>query len=264
MKNNTSNKHPFHLVDLSPWPILSSFAFLILGVGGVLYMHGNPLWVFLIGTALLSVCLMGWWRDVIKEAVIEKAYTLEVQKGLRYGVILFILTEVMFFFAFFWSFFDASLFPSESIGGEWPPKNVQTLDPFKLPYLNTLILLLSATSLTWSHESLRRGNHKETMEGLLVTIILGVFFSIIQAIEYYHATFPFKGNIYSANFYLLTGFHGVHVIVGTLFLSVCLWRAYRKHFTPTHHIGYEAAAWYWHFVDVVWLFLFVFIYWWGA
>ena len=258
-------EHPFHLVDPSPWPLLTSLATLMLGLGAVLYIHNYGSIVFWIGVLFLLFCMGGWWKDVLYEAMVEKKHTKAVQMGLRYGMLLFIVSEIMFFAAFFGSFFTASIFPPESIGGIWPPKNILPLDPFDLPYLNTLILLLSATSLTWAHEAIRSPAHYDAVnKGLWITVILGLLFTCIQVFEYIHAPFSLKDGIYGSNFYMLTGFHGAHVIIGTIFLSVCLARSLKKHFTPTHHIGFEAAAWYWHFVDVVWLFLFVFIYWWGS
>jgi cytochrome c oxidase subunit 3 len=260
----SGEKHPYHLVNPSPWPLLTSFSAFILGVGGVLYMHQQGGLVFGIGVVALLLCLIGWWSDVLYEADTEKKHNPVVQWGLKYGFALFIISEIMFFGAFFWSYFDASLFPAEATGFQWPPKGIHTLDPFKLPYLNTLLLLLSASSLTWSHEALKQGEYKDTLQGLIITVMLGAVFTGIQAIEYHHAPFKLTDGIYGSNFYLLTGFHGMHVIIGTTFLAVCLWRVYKKKLTSEQHVGFETAAWYWHFVDVVWLFLFVFIYWAGA
>jgi cytochrome c oxidase subunit III len=201
-----------------------------------------------------------WWRDVIREATFQGYHTPVVQLGLRYGMALFIASEVMFFAAFFWAFFTSSLFP---VGGVWPPAGIHPFNPFEFPFLNTLILLLSGTTVTWAHHSLLEGNQKGLVQGLTVTVLLGISFTCVQAYEYSHAAFTFSGGIYPSTFFMATGFHGFHVIIGTTFLAVCLWRAQRGDFTPTHHFGLEAAAWYWHFVDVVWLFLFVCIYWWG-
>jgi cytochrome c oxidase subunit 3 len=176
---------------------------------------------------------------------------------------LFIASEAMFFVAFFWAYFHAALNPTEATGNVWPPKNIIPFDPFDLPYLNTLLLLLSGTTVTWAHHSLSGNQREGLLQGLAITIALGFLFTIVQAFEYAHAAFSFKDGIYPSTFFMATGFHGFHVIVGTIFLMVCLFRAYRFEFTPDHHVGFEAAAWYWHFVDVVWLFLFVAIYVWG-
>jgi heme/copper-type cytochrome/quinol oxidase subunit 3 len=205
--------------------------------------------------------LFRWWADVVNEAEDGTSHNAIVRIGLRYGMALFIFSEVMFFFGFFWAFFNASLFP---VAGIWPPKGIKTFDPFDLPLLNTLILLSSGVTLTWAHHALIDNNRRDLVRGLAITIALGLTFSAVQAFEYSHAAFGFSEGIYPTTFYMATGFHGFHVIVGTIFLIVCLVRATKGHFKPDHHVGFEAAAWYWHFVDVVWLFLFFSIYWWGS
>ncbi len=253
-------KHPYHLVDPSPWPIVGAAAAGLLATGGVLFMHGHGVALMIFGLIAVPLTMAVWWRDVIREATFEGYHNPVVQLGLRYGMALFIASEVMFFSAFFWAFFSSSLFPA---GGVWPPKGIHPFDPFEFPFLNTLILLLSGTTVTWAHHSLLEGNQKGLVQGLIVTVILGLCFTSVQAYEYSHAAFHFTGGIYPSTFFMATGFHGFHVIIGTTFLAVCLWRAQRGDFTPAHHFGLEAAAWYWHFVDVVWLFLFVCIYWWG-
>ncbi len=253
--------HPFHLVDPSPWPFVGAMGGLISALGLVLLMHHHGFYVLLMGAALLLFTMGGWWWNVIKESEKKKDYTPPVQLGLRIGMALFITSEAMFFVAFFWAFFYVSLAPS---GGLWPPKGIHPLNPFDYPYFNTLVLLLSGTTITWAHHALLEGHKKDVLKGIGATVCLGLLFSSIQAYEYLHATFGFKDGIYPSTFYMATGFHGAHVIIGTLFLSVCYVRAYVGQFTADRHIGFEAAAWYWHFVDVVWLFLFVSIYWWGS
>ncbi len=278
-----AQKHPYHLVDPSIWPLFGAFAGVVLAFGGVTFMHpemfGAALapkikalgaWKVAPGLLLVFITMWYWWKDVIKESRVN--HTPVVQLGLRYGMILFIASEVFFFLAFFWAFFDASLFPgaenmpgrTEATGGIWPPKGVLPFDPFDLPLMNTLILLLSGTTVTWAHHAILEGDQKNAVRGLLVTVVLGMFFTAVQAYEYAHAAFGFREGIYSSTFYLATGFHGFHVLVGTIFLTVCLFRAMANHFKPDQHFGFEAAAWYWHFVDVVWLFLFACIYVWGA
>ncbi|MDX1484976.1 MAG: cytochrome c oxidase subunit 3 [Alphaproteobacteria bacterium] len=253
--------HPYHMVEPSPWPVLGAGAALVLAVGGILFMHGAGPWVFLAGVAAVGFVLFRWWRDVIREAQDGKSHNPIVRIGIRYGMALFIVTEVMFFFGFFWAFFNAALFPA---GEVWPPKGIETFDPWSLPFLNTLILLSSGATLTWAHHGLIENIRRDLVRGLMATILLGLTFTAIQAFEYVHAAFAFKGGIYPTTFYMATGFHGFHVIVGTIFLIVCLMRAIKGHFTPDAHVGFEAAAWYWHFVDVVWLFLFFCIYLWGS
>jgi cytochrome c oxidase subunit 3 len=264
--------HPYHLVDPSPWPLIGALSGGVTATGLVLFMHDVTAWLLPVGLLMVIVTMFGWWRDVIREGEHEGHHTPVVQIGLRYGMLLFIASEVMFFSAFFWAFFDASLFPDElqqyarveATGGVWPPLGIEAFDPFDIPFLNTLILLLSGCSVTWAHHALREGHRDQFMQGLGITILLGASFSALQAYEYGHAAFGFTDGIYASTFYMATGFHGAHVLIGTIFLIVCFFRGAAGHFTPTHHFGFEAAAWYWHFVDVVWLFLFTFVYWWGA
>jgi cytochrome c oxidase subunit 3 len=228
-------------------------------------------WVFFIGLAIILYTMFGWWSDTIRESH-EGYHTRVVSLHLRYGMIMFIASEVMFFVAWFWAFFDASLFPgeaaqvarSEFTGGQWPPAGVEVLDPLHLPLYNTVILLLSGTTVTWAHHALLHNDRKGLVYGLTLTVLLGALFSCVQFYEYAHAPFTFSDSIYGATFFMATGFHGFHVLVGTIFLAVCLLRAMKGDFTPQKHFGFEAAAWYWHFVDVVWLFLFFCIYVWAS
>lgn len=253
--DHEKQKHPFQILDPSPWPMLSSFAVLIAAIGSVLYMHGIDKWLFYGGTAFLVSCLWLWWRDVISES---KTYTSAVERGLRWGVIVLIFSEVMFFFGFFWGYFHTALVPPEVIGGVWPPPKIKLINPYDLPYLNTLILLLSSATLSWAHHSLLKDKKKEAYNMLLYTVVLGCIFVCLQALEYGHAAFSITEGIFPSLFYMLTGFHGIHVVIGTIFLGVCLCRV--KSYTPTQHVGFEAAAWYWHFVDAVWILLFLTVY----
>ena len=257
-------KHEFHLVDPSPWPIFASFSSLILAFGAVYYFHTKALWLLLIGTALLIYGAYMWFREVTIEAEHQGHHTYVVQLSHRYGMTLFIASEVMFFVAWFWAYFNASLFPNEAIGSVWPPPDIKTFDPWDIPLINTLILLLSGTSVTWAHQAMIEDDRKGLINGLTATVFLGFIFSCLQAYEYHHATFTIDGNIYGSTFYMATGFHGFHVIVGTIFLAVCLYRSMKGHSNSEHHFGFEAAAWYWHFVYVVWLFLFAAVYIWGS
>jgi len=262
-----AKNHEYHILPPSPWPLIGSMSALVLAAGAIMWMHkavAGP-YVFGLGMTALLATFFGWWRQVVIEAN-SGAHTPVVSLHLRYGMILFIASEVMFFVGWFWAWFDFSLFPAtiESIGGVWPPKSIEVIDPFAFPLLNTLILLCSGTTVTYAHHALIHGDRQGLKTGLWATIVLGVLFSSIQAYEYLHAPFPFAGLNYGASFYMATGFHGFHVIVGTIFLIVCLVRTYRGDFTPRQHFGFEAAAWYWHFVDVVWLFLFISIYVWGG
>ena len=269
-------KHDYHLVDPSPWPAFGALAAFLLTFGTVAFLHPDLLGVglapffesigplaFAPGAILVLITMWFWWRDVIREATYEGHHTPVVQIGMRYGMTLFIASEVMFFVAFFWAFFNSSLFPKAD-PAVWPPEGVETLPAFEVPFMNTLILLLSGCTVTWAHHALREGNRQGMLLGLGLTIILGLAFTGFQAYEYAVAAFGFTDGIYSSTFYMATGFHGFHVIIGTTFLIVCYFRARAAHFKPEHHFGFEAAAWYWHFVDVVWLFLFCAIYWWGS
>jgi cytochrome c oxidase subunit 3 len=275
--------HDYHLVDPSPWPLIGSIFTFIMAVGAIMWMKGLGFgegehivkpgsYVFGVGLIGLLYVMAAWWVDVIKEAESGHFHTRVVQISLRYGMILFIASEVMFFVAWFWAYFDASIFSGEKIqylrvdftGGHWPPKGIEALDPWHFPLLNTLILLTSGTTVTWAHHALLTGDRAGLKKGLLLTVLLGITFTCVQAYEYAHAPFAFKGSIYGSTFFMATGFHGFHVIVGTIFLIVCLARATAGQFTPKQHLGFEFAAWYWHFVDVVWLFLFSCIYVWGS
>jgi cytochrome c oxidase subunit 3 len=303
MADTHAKHHDYHLVDPSPWPVVASVFAFVMAFGAIIWMRSGAGGVFgitgpapfIVGALGITTTAYFWWRDVIREAH-KGDHTPVVQLHLRYGMLLFIASEVMFFVAWFWAYFDASLFPAgifplpvtqpdgsivpsdtsiigmvqrnELTGGHWPPKPSEafrsTFDPWGLPLVNTLILLLSGTTVTWAHHALLENNRKGLIWGLVLTVVLGVLFTACQAYEYGHAAFNFQGHIYGSTFFMATGFHGAHVIIGTIFLTVCLFRALGGGFTPKQHFGFEAAAWYWHFVDVVWLFLFATIYVWGA
>jgi len=284
MADAHTKHHDYHIIDPSPWPLFGSIGALVMAIGGIGWMQslqgnefgllGIPLdnpWVFFIGLLIVLYTMFGWWGDTIKEAH-QGHHTKVVSLHLRYGMIMFIASEVMFFVAWFWAVFDASLFYDEAIqvmrleytGGSWPPAGLEVLDPLHLPLYNTVILLLSGTTVTWAHHALLHDDRSGLKWGLALTIVLGILFSSVQAYEYMHAPYSFSGSLYGATFFMATGFHGFHVLVGTIFLLVCFFRALAGDFTPKQHFGFEAAAWYWHFVDVVWLFLFFVIYVWGS
>jgi cytochrome c oxidase subunit 3 len=281
-------EHDYHLVDPSPWPIVGALAALLLTTGAVLWLaahKGSPILgiqygggVFLTGVAGVLLTMYFWWSDVIREATVEGAHTPVVRLHHRYGMILFIFSEVMFFVAWFWAFFNSSIFPADAVQyvrtelfqGHWPPGHTEVFSPWKIPLINTIILVSSGATLTWAHHGLLHNNRDQLRNGLIVTIVLGLLFTTLQAYEYAHAPFAFKFDPahpgptnYGSTFFMATGFHGAHVIIGTLFLIVCLVRASKGAFKPEQHLGFEFAAWYWHFVDVVWLFLFASIYVWG-
>ena len=277
MADAHAKKHDYHLVDPSPWPFIGSVSALILAVGFITFIRGMPIAGLQIGGLVFGIGVIGvlytmaaWWVDVIKEAQ-SGDHTRVVQLHHRYGMIMFIASEVMFFVAWFWAYFDVALFPGEAIqferaeltGGVWPPEGIQTFNPWHLPLFGTLILLTSGTTVTWAHHAMIENDRQSVKWGLWLTVLLGLAFTCVQAYEYITAYFGFSGHIYGATFFMATGFHGAHVIIGTIFLAVCLWRVYLGHFTPKQHLGFEFAAWYWHFVDVVWIFLFASIYVWG-
>ena len=263
--SNHAVKHDYHLVNPSPWPIVGAVSAFFLTFGGVVYMtglfgipEGSP-WLMLLGLVGLLVTMYGWWVEVLREGRAGD-HTPVVQLGMRYGMVLFIMSEVMFFAAWFWLFFEGAMFSEIRGAGVWPPEGIETFNPWHLPLANTLILLLSGTTVTWAHHALQHGDRKAAKIGLLLTVILGMMFTTLQVIEYMEAGFAFSGSLYGATFFMATGFHGAHVIIGTVFLAICLFRLMAGGFTPQKHFGFEAAAWYWHFVDVVWLFLFTFVY----
>ncbi|AYV46076.1 cytochrome c oxidase subunit 3 [Caulobacter flavus] len=277
-------KHDYHILPPSPWPFVGSMAATVMAIGLIAWIKGGVFgiekgqwWLFAAGLAGVLYTMFGWWRDVIKEANAGD-HTPVVSIGLRYGMVLFIASEVMFFVAWFWIFFEMALFHGHrtlssieevrTAWAAWPPAGVETVSPWHLPLVNTLTLLLSGTTITWSHHALQQGDRKGAKWGLILTILLGALFTCIQVYEYAHINHEnlfyseaaANSGLYGSTFFLATGFHGFHVFVGTLFLIVCLIRLMNGAFTPKQHFGFEAAAWYWHFVDVVWLFLFAFIY----
>ena len=256
--------HPFHLVEYSPWPLLNSFGILCMPVGLVYYIRGGRITLLLLGALSVAIISYLWWRDVTRESTLQGFHNSYVVKGLKVGVFLFIVSEVCFFFAFFWAYFHRSLAPSVEIGSTWPPVGITTLATFQVPLLNTSVLLLSGVSITWAHHSIEEGDHKGAIQGLGVTLALGFYFAWLQYGEYTETSFSIADRVYGSTFFIATGFHGLHVIVGATFLTVCFIRLLLMHFDKGHHVGFLAAAWYWHFVDVVWLFLYVRIYWWGS
>jgi cytochrome c oxidase subunit III len=278
MADAHAKNHDYHILPLSPWPFVGSFSAFVMAVGAVMWMKkmtlgGLPLGSYVFFAGLLGVLytMYGWWSDVVREANAGD-HTRVVQMHHRYGMILFIASEVMFFVAWFWAYFDAAFYANEAIqysrteltGGHWPPKGIAVFNPFELPLFNTLILLTSGTTVTWAHHALLHDDRDGLKKGLWLTVALGALFTCVQVYEYSHAHFSFAGHIYGATFFMATGFHGFHVLVGTIFLAICLIRASKGEMSSKQHLGFEFAAWYWHFVDVVWLFLFAAIYIWGS
>lgn len=263
---NEFQKHPFHLVDPSPWPFAAALTAFSCTIGAVLYFHTFKIGklILVLSFLMLLLIMFVWWRDVVRESTFEGHHTGMVQQGLRYGILLFIISEILFFFAFFWAFFHSSLSPAIEIGSIWPPKGINVLSPWNIPLLNTLILLLSGCTVTWCHHAIISNYRFQAISSLIFTIILAIIFTTFQAYEYNVADFRLSDGIYGSTFYMATGFHGFHVLIGTFCLLSCFFRLLNYQLTQEHHFGFESSAWYWHFVDVVWLFLFVSVYWWGG
>nr|YP_009093735.1 cytochrome c oxidase subunit III [Hemiodoecus leai]AIS38308.1 cytochrome c oxidase subunit III [Hemiodoecus leai] len=255
--------HPFHLVNPSPWPIITSVSTMNLMVGLLKWSQTMNSDLLLLSFMSTSIASYQWWRDIVREGTFQGMHTLQVQSSLKLGMITFILSEILFFTSFFWGYFHASLSPSMEIGSSWPPTSIIPFNPLSMPLLNTMILLCSGMTITWSHFNLLKNNIMTTQNNLMMTFLLGLYFTIIQSYEYYQAPFSLSDGIYGSVFFMMTGFHGIHVIIGTWFIIISWIRIMKNHLTKTHHLGFEMSAWYWHFVDVVWLFLFLSIYWWG-
>nr|YP_011022634.1 cytochrome c oxidase subunit III [Xyloplax princealberti]WQM48557.1 cytochrome c oxidase subunit III [Xyloplax princealberti] len=259
-----NHQHPFHLVEQSPWPLTGAISTLMMTSGLVAWFHLNNAILFLLGIILLIFTVINWWRDIIRESTFQGFHTLIVSNGLRFGMILFITSEICFFFAFFWTFFHNSLAPTIELGATWPPSGINPINPFLIPLLNTAILLSSGITITWTHHSILKNNNTQAVQSLFLTVVLGIYFTTLQAWEYFDLSFSIADSVYGSTFFVATGFHGFHVLIGTTFLIICFLRLNSSHFSNNHHFGFEAAAWYWHFVDVVWLFLYICIYWWGS
>nr|AUB29954.1 cytochrome c oxidase subunit 3 [Neoceratitis asiatica] len=261
---STHSNHPFHLVDYSPWPLTGAIGAMTSVSGLVKWFHQYDISLFLLGNMITILTIYQWWRDVSRESTFQGLHTLPVTLSLRWGMILFILSEILFFMSFFWAFFHMSLSTAIELGMTWPPMGIKPFNPFQIPLLNTAILLSSGVTVTWAHHSLMENNHSQTTQSLFFTVLLGIYFTILQAYEYIEAPFTIADSVYGSTFFMATGFHGIHVLIGTTFLLICLIRHLNNHFSKNHHFGFEAAAWYWHFVDIVWLFLYISIYWWGS
>lgn len=260
----SKQNHPFHLVNYSPWPLTRSIGALTLTSGIIIWFYKSNISLFSLGIIITILSIFQWWRDIIREGIFQGMHTLNVVNGLKIGILLFIISEIIFFVSFFWAFFHRRLSPTVEIGIIWPPAGIRVFNPLEIPLLNTVILLCSGITITWAHHAILEKKYSQINQRLIITIILGVYFSMLQAFEYYEAIFTISDSIYGSCFFIATGFHGIHVIIGTTFIITCLLRNINFQFSRKHHFGFEAAAWYWHFVDVVWLFLYITIYWWGS
>nr|YP_010478325.1 cytochrome c oxidase subunit III [Nesophrosyne sp. 21 GMB-2012]UVI59769.1 cytochrome c oxidase subunit III [Nesophrosyne sp. 21 GMB-2012] len=256
--------HPFHLVENSPWPLTASMGIMTMTSGTVMWFHNNEMSLMNLGAIIIILTMIQWWRDVIRESTYQGLHTKKVVKSMKWGMMLFIASEVMFFSSFFWAFFHSSLCPAIEIGMQWPPLGIKSFNPLNIPLLNTLILLSSGISITWAHNAIINGNFSQTNQSLWITIFMGIYFTMLQVIEYMEAPFSMADSVYGSTFFMSTGFHGMHVIIGSMFIIISTLRVIKLHISMQHHVGFEASAWYWHFVDVVWLFLYTSIYWWGG
>nr|YP_009859744.1 cytochrome c oxidase subunit III [Antodynerus aff. limbatus YN]QKK69251.1 cytochrome c oxidase subunit III [Antodynerus aff. limbatus YN] len=257
-----NSNHPYHLVTISPWPIFLSFNLLFLLMGFIKWFYFFNHYLLLFSLILMLIIQFQWWRDVTRESTFQGCHTMYVMNNIRMGMILFITSEIFFFISLFWTYFHSALAPSIEIGLMWPPKGIKMFNPYDIPMLNSIILITSGLTISWSHNMMIMNKFKISYFSLLQTIMLGIIFSLFQYIEYYEAPFTISDSCFGSIFFLTTGFHGIHVIIGTLFLMICLIRMQLNHFSKNHHFGYEAAIWYWHFVDIVWLFVYTWIYWW--
>nr|QPK42074.1 cytochrome c oxidase subunit III [Zhengitettix curvispinus] len=259
-----NTNHNFHLVDYSPWPLTGAMGGMILTMGLAKWFHLYSMNLFFMGVLVMLLTMFQWWRDITRESTMQGLHTKKVIISMKWGMILFITSEILFFMSFFWAFFNSSLASNVEVGLIWPPQGIITFNPMNIPLLNTIVLLASGVTITWSHHSMLKSNHTQTKNSLMLTIMLGIYFTMLQAYEYVEASFSIADSIYGSTFFMATGFHGMHVIIGTTFLMICFMRHSTLHFSSSHHLGFETAAWYWHFVDIVWLFLYTSIYWWGS
>nr|YP_010879043.1 cytochrome c oxidase subunit III [Batracomorphus rinkihonis]WHE42695.1 cytochrome c oxidase subunit 3 [Batracomorphus rinkihonis] len=257
------NNHKFHMVNNSPWPILTSMSMFTFAMGTVMWMHKTEINTMLMGFIMMILTSFQWWRDITRESTFQGNHNKKIIMMMKWGMMLFILSEILFFTSFFWTFFHMSLSPSIEIGLNWPPLGIEPMKPMNIPLLNTIILISSGISITWAHHSIMIKMYNQTMKSMLITILLGLYFSMIQLYEYMECSFTISDSVFGSTFFLMTGFHGIHVIIGTMFLITSTLRMKSLHFSSNHMVGFESSAWYWHFVDVVWLMLYMSLYWWG-
>nr|ALO64734.1 cytochrome c oxidase subunit III [Nomada fabriciana] len=256
------SNHPFHLVTLSPWPLFMSLSLFNFLLSTIMWMYMMNYLLMIYNFLIMILCMIQWWRDVIRESTFQGMHTFMVMKFLKFSMILFIISELFFFISFFWTYFHMSISPDFEIGQLWPPKMINYFNPYDIPLLNSIILISSGLTVTWSHHSLLNKNYKNTLISLFLTIILGIYFSMLQMFEYLESSFCLNDSVYGSIFFMSTGFHGLHIIIGTSMLLIVFIRLMKNHFSSIHNFNFESSLWYWHFVDVIWLFLYIFIYWW--
>lgn len=254
---------PYFILNLSPWPILTALNTFNLIISNIIIINFKFNLISLINFLIIIIISILWWRDVIRERTFQGNHNFFIINLIKFRIILFIISEIFLFISFFWNFLHNSLAPSIELGLNWPPKNIIFFNPLLIPLLNTIILLTSRFTITLTHFYLLNNSKKKTIIFINLTIILSIYFLILQALEYNQATFTFSDSIFGSSFYIATGFHGLHVIIGTIFLIINLLRILKLHFSFIHHIRFELAAWYWHFIDIIWLFLYITFYWWN-
>nr|YP_009256117.1 cytochrome c oxidase subunit III [Rediviva intermixta]AKS40060.1 cytochrome c oxidase subunit III [Rediviva intermixta] len=257
-----NSNHPFHMVTVSPWPFMMSMNIFNLLMSMVNWMYMNLYWLLIISLMSNFLVMFQWWRDVVRESTFQGFHTYFIVKMMKSSMILFIISELFFFISFFWTYIHSSVSPAVEIGMLWPPKNIDMINPYSIPLLNSFILVSSGFSITWSHYSLLMNNKLDMIISLMITIFLSIYFSLVQSIEYCNLPFSYNDSVFGSIFFMSTGFHGLHILIGTVFMLICLIRVLLNHFSYIHHFNFEAASWYWHFVDIIWLLLYFLIYWW--
>nr|DBA43538.1 TPA_asm: COX3 [Bombus balteatus] len=251
---------PFHMVTYSPWPMIVSIDIMNMMLSIILWIYLNNLMIMMMNSMVLLMSSLMWFRDIIRESTFQGMHSLYIIMMMKFSMIMFIISELFFFISFFWTFFHNSISPSIEINFSWPPKMIMFFNPFEIPLLNSIILILSGFTVTLSHYNLLNNKFKSSILTLMITIILGFYFNFMQVFEYYNSFFCINDSIYGSIFYLSTGFHGIHVLIGTLMLLFSLIRMIKNHFSSIHHMNFEFSIWYWHFVDVIWLFIYMFYY----
>nr|YP_009726422.1 cytochrome c oxidase subunit III [Batracomorphus lateprocessus]YP_010879004.1 cytochrome c oxidase subunit III [Batracomorphus matsumurai]QHW07513.1 cytochrome c oxidase subunit III [Batracomorphus lateprocessus]WHE42656.1 cytochrome c oxidase subunit 3 [Batracomorphus matsumurai] len=257
------NNHQFHMVNNSPWPILASMSVFSMMTGSIMWMKNMNMYTMMLGMMMIFMVSYQWWRDIVRESTFQGMHNKKISQMMKWGMMMFIISEVMFFLSFFWAFFHMSLAPSMEVGMNWPPMGIKSINAMNIPLLNTIILLSSGISITWAHNSMLIKMFNQTMKSLIITILMAIYFTMIQMYEYLELSFTIADSVFGSTFFLMTGFHGIHVIIGTVFILTSTIRMKKLHFSSKHMVGFESSAWYWHFVDLVWLFLYISVYWWG-
>nr|YP_009434610.1 cytochrome c oxidase subunit III [Melaphis rhois]ATE90570.1 cytochrome c oxidase subunit III [Melaphis rhois] len=254
---------PYFILNISPWPILMALNSFNLMISNIMIFNFKFNNTSMLNLTLMIIISMLWWRDIIRESTFQGNHNFYIMNLIKLSMILFIISEMFLFISFFWNFLHNSLSPSIELGLNWPPKNINFFNPLLIPLLNTVILLTSSFTITLTHFYLLNNSKSQSIKFMNLTIILSLYFLMLQGLEYKQANFTFSDSIFGSSFYIATGFHGLHVMIGTIFLIINLLRMIKMHISYIHHISFELAAWYWHFIDIIWLFLYMTFYWWN-